>query len=163
MSEDGAEAHADAAGLIVLDGDPAERERIEAMAEELGVEVWAAAPEDLVPERSDTWESLAQARAVVVAAQFGPRSGLEIIESLAWSSGPTPHIRALSLDRPNRAWIEAALRAGATTCVLRPLDAAELKSKVIDASAEATPNETGADAEDAAPGAPAGEAEEDHA
>ena len=137
MSDKTAAEDTELGGLIVLDGDAAERVRIEAMAEELGVEIWAAAPDDLVPERPDTWESLTQARAVVVAASFGPRSGLEIIEALAWSEGNAPPVRALGLDRCHRAWLEAAFRAGATTCVLRPFDPEELKTKVIGAIAGA--------------------------
>ncbi len=133
------------AALIVLDGDPAERERIEAMAEELGVEVWAASPGDLVPERGDTWESLSQAQAVVVAAQFGPRSGLEILQALQWEAGAGHQVRALALDQPTRVWIEAALRAGATTCVLRPLDATELQRKVVAASAALADRDESAD------------------
>ena len=123
-------AAAGSPGLVVLSGDPAERDHAEALAELLGVQVWAPPPEDLGPEAEEHWSRLRGAHSVISFAEYGPRSGIEVIEELSWGE-PRPGSIALALERPSRLWIEAALRAGATTCVRRPLDAEELKAKLV--------------------------------
>lgn len=117
--------------LVVFDADAAERERVEGLAEELGVPVWAAGPEDLMPGRSDTWESLARSLAVIVCPEVGAHRGLDLIETLAWDPKSASIPTALCLPEAKPAWVRAALAAGASTCLHYPLDPEEVRGKLL--------------------------------
>ena len=140
---------ASGAALVLLVGDAETREAAENLGESLGVSVWAPAPDELAAERTDSWNNLRAARAVVAATEFGSRTGLELIEELAWSE-PRPKGLALALPRPNRAWVEAACRAGATTCVCVPLESEDLAAK-LDLNAPEGEGDDGAEAAEAEP------------
>ncbi len=103
-----------------------------ALAQGLGHPVRALHPSDL-GERPVSPSDLG----VVVSADLGLLSGLDAIEHLRRSGCRLPI--ALASARPTRALVRAAQRAGATTVVALPYDAAELARRLQVRSAKADP------------------------
>lgn len=134
------------ARLVVIDPSPAERERLAAAADALGVPVQGVDPRDLPPARL---AALADARAIVVAWDCGVRVGLDVVEALAQHPETAGVPLAVAADAPTRAQVELALRAGARIVLRRPLDPAELARRLLDAEAAEAGEVARAGAEDA--------------
>src|SRR5690606_29007738 len=108
MSAD-AEASAPPA-LVVIDPSPAQRERLLAASDALGVPLTLLEPQALAP---GALAALAGARGVLVAWDLGVRAGLDVVEALARDPATASVPVALAVEAPTRVHVELALRAGA--------------------------------------------------
>ncbi len=147
--------------LVVLDVDDREHARLEAAAEQLGVDVLALDPEDLP---ADAVGEFAAACAALIAWDLGVRPGLDLAESLARDARTADVAVAMVAEAPTRAMVQVALRAGARTFFTRPVELDALGARLLDAAVAEARARAGDEAEapaEAESEAPADEASAD--
>lgn len=116
-------------GVVFLETDAAERERLGALGEALGCPVTVVAPEELTPE---VLASFCDARAVVVDWELGGRPGLDLVEHLTRSEATRDVPVAAASVAPTRGRVAAALRAGARTFLLKPCEPEEIRTRLLE-------------------------------
>lgn len=112
--------------LLLLDGDGVTRDAITQLAEELGREIQLIDPAEM-PGLDD--EAFDHAVAFVLAWNLCGRSGIELVEALRRRPSTRGKPIFLASEIPTRGMVRAALRAGATSFLMRPYDADEMRAR----------------------------------
>jgi CheY-like chemotaxis protein len=110
-----------------------ERRALAELARGLGFRPLGLEPAELLGEPD---ERLLGAAALVVPLDLGGAAGLELVETLA----DDPRMAGVPIvaagERPTREQVWAALRAGASSFVVRPYEATELRRRILAARGE---------------------------
>gem|GEM_PF-2993841 len=113
--------------VLYVDAATDARDQAEDLGEAIGREVQALAPADLSPEDPGP---VAEAGAVVVAYDLGGRSGIEFVEHWAQDARTAAVPVLVAAEQPTREMVMAALRAGARSFLMKPLEADELRQRL---------------------------------
>lgn len=115
------------APLIVIEADEQDRAAAAELAEGLGRPVWALDPHDV---GADLFPRLAGAAAIVVGWDLGNRAGLDVVEELRIREYTALVPLAMCASEATRSRVQTALRAGARTFLIKPLDADQLRARL---------------------------------
>lgn len=124
--------------LVVIDPSLEDRSRAEALESELGCTVWALDPNELTPE---LLEELCEAAAIVVEWNLGAYTGLDVLSNLLRHERLRRIPIALSSSRPTRTMVTLAIRSGASTFLLKPYEAGEIRARLLAEASSPAPED----------------------
>ena len=103
--------------FVLIEPDSDERDRMEELGDENGREITAMDPQDF---GEDSYETIAESGAVVLAWDLGGRSGLELLEHLVREPRTREIPVLVAHDQVTRPMVECVMAAGGRGFVLRP-------------------------------------------
>ncbi|MFK7898867.1 MAG: hypothetical protein AB8G23_23760 [Myxococcota bacterium] len=117
--------------LIVVDPDPAARNRAEDLEDDLEIQVIAM---DSMEFETESSEEVLGASAFIIAWDLGIRSGLDLLEEIRRHESLADLPVLISTEAPVPGLVKCALQNGADSVCLRLYDGEEVKAKLAAAT-----------------------------